>query len=53
MHIVGWATDARGTRYFITKNSWGTDRSPGSKLFSISGHLIRDTVAALRRGGPL
>ncbi len=26
---------------------------PVPPLFSISGHLIRDTVAALRRGGPL
>lgn len=28
MHIVGIALDQNGTKYYLTKNSWGTERGP-------------------------
>ncbi|MBO4960678.1 MAG: aminopeptidase [Flavobacteriales bacterium] len=52
MHIVGTATDDAGTKYYIIKNSWGTD--PGYKgMYYISEAFMRYKTICLiiNRGG--
>jgi bleomycin hydrolase len=41
MHITGIAADQNGTRYYITKNSWGTDRSPHGGYLNMSVSYVR------------
>lgn len=36
MHIFGAAKDQRGTRYYMVKNSWGTDRNDLGGMFYVS-----------------
>lgn len=40
MHIVGMYKDQKGTRYFLVKNSWGTDNLPQGYLY-VSEHYFR------------
>lgn len=40
MHIVGLYKDQNGTRYFLVKNSWGTDNLPQGYLY-VSEHYFR------------
>lgn len=40
MHIVGLYKDQKGTRYFLVKNSWGTDNLPQGYLY-VSEHYFR------------
>jgi bleomycin hydrolase len=40
MHIVGMYKDQNGTRYFLVKNSWGTDNLPEGYLY-VSEHYFR------------
>ena len=40
MHIVGLFKDQNGTRYFLVKNSWGTDNLPQGYLY-VSEHYFR------------
>ncbi len=40
MHIVGMYKDQNGTRYFLVKNSWGTDNYPQGYLY-VSEHYFR------------
>jgi bleomycin hydrolase len=40
MHIVGLYKDQNGTRYFLVKNSWGTDNVPQGYLY-VSEHYFR------------
>lgn len=40
MHIVGMYKDQKGTRFFLVKNSWGTDNLPQGYLY-VSEHYFR------------
>lgn len=41
MHITGIVTDQNGTKYYITKNSWGTDRSTHGGYLNMSESYVR------------
>lgn len=41
MHITGIAKDQNGTRYYITKNSWGTQDNPYNGYVYMSEQYVR------------
>ena len=41
MHITGIVKDQNGTTYYITKNSWGTDRNPYGGYLNMSESYVR------------
>jgi len=41
MHITGMVKDQNGTIYYITKNSWGTDRNPYGGYLNMSESYVR------------
>lgn len=48
MHITGMVKDQEGTPYYITKNSWGTKRSPFEGYLNMSESYMRlHTVAIM------
>ncbi len=47
MHIVGLAYDARGTKYYKIKNSWGTDSSLKGYLYMSQAYFQLKTVGVL------
>lgn len=48
MHLVGLATDQNGTKYYYTKNSWGTDNHIYNGYLYMSDPFVRmKTIAIL------
>jgi hypothetical protein len=41
MHVTGIANDQNGTKYYITKNSWGTDRNSFGGYLNMSESFVR------------
>ena len=41
MHLTGIATDQNGTKYYITKNSWGTSRNDFGGYLNMSESYVR------------
>lgn len=41
MHITGIARDQNGTKYYITKNSWGADRNKFGGYLNMSESFVR------------
>lgn len=45
MHITGIATDQKGNRYYITKNSWGKNSGIGGYVYISANYLKLQTVS--------
>ena len=49
MELVGIARDAAGRRWFISKNSWGTDNPYGGFMYMSYNYARLNTVAVMMR----
>jgi bleomycin hydrolase len=47
MHIVGLATDQFGEKYFVIKNSWGTNNLYGGRQYISMAYFRSKTIAIL------
>ena len=48
MHLTGTAEDQDGNRFYLTKNSWGTERNTmGGKLYMSVPYVRLHTIAIL------
>ncbi len=47
--VVPWIINHGGTSY----RQWGTEKSPGTKLFSCSGHIVKPGVYEIALGKPM
>ncbi len=41
MHVTGIVKDQNGTKYYVTKNSWGTERNPFGGYLNMSESFVR------------
>jgi len=47
MHLTGIVKDQKGTKYYITKNSWGTTRNPFGGYLNMSENYVRAKTIAV------
>jgi len=47
MHLTGIVKDQKGTKYYVTKNSWGTDRNPFGGYLNMSENYVRAKTIAV------
>jgi aminopeptidase C len=47
MHLTGIVKDQYGTKYYATKNSWGTDRNPFGGYLNMSESYVRAKTIAI------
>ena len=47
MHMTGLVKDQDGNKYYVTKNSWGTDRNPFGGYLNISESYARSKTIAI------
>jgi bleomycin hydrolase len=47
MHLTGIVKDQNGTKYYVTKNSWGTDRNPFGGYLNMSEEYVRAKTIAI------
>lgn len=47
MHLVGLAHDQKDTKYYITKNSWGTEQTNGGFIYMSAPYVRLKTVAIM------
>ncbi len=47
MHIIGIAHDQKGNKYYLVKNSWGTDNNPLHGYFYASEAFVKDKTTAI------
>lgn len=45
MVLIGIAHDENGKRYYIAKNSWGTDNQYGGLMYLSEQYVMMKTVA--------
>jgi bleomycin hydrolase len=47
MHLTGIVKDQNGTVYYVTKNSWGTERNPFGGYLNMSVNYVRAKTIAI------
>jgi aminopeptidase C len=46
-HIIGITKDQKGTKYYITKNSWGTERNPMKGYHNMSENYVKGKTISI------